>query len=276
MDYKIKIIDRYKIALRNRKKLPSKLQTALHGHYIPNDLCGKSNAKTLKGEKKNVTTYVMYLAPHTQNSQGINICTNASEGCIDACLFSAGRGRFGSVIYARTNKTEYYLKEKKLFLYQLEKEIQKYINRHKKDGSKFAIRLNGTSDINFNSVMRKYPEVTFYDYTPNLRRVKNNNVANYDLTFSRKEDNEAKVLEALSLGIRTAIVVSEDVYKSLKFDGKILIDGDQDDLRYMDSKGIVVLYAKGDGKKDESGFVINNLEQVKKYVKIVTQSKVIA
>ena len=200
MDYKIKIIDRYKIALRNRKKLPSKLQTALHGHYIPNDLCGKSNAKTLKGEKKNVTTYVMYLAPHTQNSQGINICTNASEGCIDACLFSAGRGRFGSVIYARTNKTEYYLKEKKLFLYQLEKEIQKYINRHKKDGSKFAIRLNG----------------------------------------------------------------------------KILIDGDQDDLRYMDSKGIVVLYAKGDGKKDESGFVINNLEQVKKYVKIVTQSKVIA
>ena len=276
MKYKIKVIDRYKLAIKNRKKLPSNLQSALHGFYIPNDLCGKSNAKTIKGESENITTYVMYLAPHKQNSKGINLCTNASDGCIASCLFSAGRGRFGSVIYARKNKTEYYLSDKKLFLYQLEKEIQKYVNRHKKDGSKFAIRLNGTSDINFNSVMRKFPDVTFYDYTKNLRRAKNNNVPNYDLTFSRSESNEEQVLEALSLGIRTAIVVSEDLYKTLKFDGKVLIDGDKNDLRFLDANGIVILYAKGDGKKDQSGFVIGDKNKLKKYIDIVTQSKVIA
>ena len=276
MQYKIKVIDRFKLAIKNRKKLTSNLQSALHGFYIPNDLCGKSNAKTLKGEAENITTYVMYLAPHKQNSKGVNLCTNASKGCILACLFSAGRGRFGSVKYARINKTDYYLKDKKMFMYQLEREIQKYVDRHAKDNSKFAIRLNGTSDISFNSVMRKFPNVTFYDYTPNLRRVKNNNVPNYDLTFSRKEDNEAKVLEALSLGIRTAIVVSEDLYKTLTFDGKVLIDGDKNDLRFLDANGLVILYAKGDGKKDESGFVINDKNKLKKYVDIVTNAKVTA
>tara|TARA_R100000664_G_scaffold33979_2_gene53117 strand:- start:567 stop:1397 length:831 start_codon:yes stop_codon:yes gene_type:complete len=276
MQYKIKVIDRFKLAIKNRKKLPSKLQTALHGFYIPNDLCGKSNAKTLKGEAENITTYVMYLAPHKQNSKGVNLCTNASKGCIDACLFTSGRGRFGSVKYARINKTDYYLKDKKMFMYQLEREIQKYVDRHAKDNSKFAIRLNGTSDISFNSVMRKFPNVTFYDYTKNLNRAKNNNVPNYDLTFSRSESNEDQVLEALSLGIRTAIVVSEDLYKTLTFDGKVLIDGDKNDLRFLDANGLVILYAKGDGKTDESGFVINDKNKLKKYVDVVTNAKVIA
>ena len=218
----------------------------------------------------------MYLAPHKQNSKGVNLCTNASKGCILACLFSAGRGRFGSVKYARINKTDYYLKDTKMFMYQLEKEIQKYVDRHAKDGSKFAIRLNGTSDINFTSVMRKFTNVTFYDYTKNLRRAKNNNVPNYDLTFSRSESNEDQVLEALSLGIRTAIVVSEDLYKSLKFDGKVLIDGDKNDLRFLDANGLVILYAKGDGKKDQSGFVISDKNKLKKYINIVTQAMVTA
>jgi hypothetical protein len=40
-----------------------------------------------KGEKLGYTTYIMYLAPYTQNSKGINLCSHASVGCAKACLF---------------------------------------------------------------------------------------------------------------------------------------------------------------------------------------------
>ena len=40
-------------------------------------------------------------------------------------------------------------------------------------------------------------------------------------------------------------------------EGLPVIDGDKDDLRFLDPKGghIVALYAKGAAKKDRSGFV---------------------
>ena len=42
------------------------------------------------------------------------------------------------------------------------------------------------------------------------------------------------------------------------YSGRMVINGDQDDLRFLDPKGVVVaLYAKGKAKKDTTGFVIN-------------------
>ena len=35
--------------------------------YVPNNLLSTENAKTSKGEKLGYTTYISYLAPHTQN-----------------------------------------------------------------------------------------------------------------------------------------------------------------------------------------------------------------
>ena len=38
-----------------------------------------------------------------------------------------------------------------------------------------------------------------------------------------------------------------------------VVDGDQDDLRFFDEKNVIVgLKAKGEARKDTSGFVINN------------------
>ena len=80
-------------------------------YKIPKNLLSKgtTNAKTSKNEQD---TYILYLAPYNQNSKNINICPKASEGCAEACLFSAGRGAFSNVINARKNKTEYYLHDK--------------------------------------------------------------------------------------------------------------------------------------------------------------------
>jgi hypothetical protein len=51
-----------------------------------------NNAKTIKGEGKGYITYILYMSSFRQNSKGINLCSHASQGCADACLFSSGFG----------------------------------------------------------------------------------------------------------------------------------------------------------------------------------------
>ena len=46
-----------------------------------------NNAKTVKGQKYGFITAILYLAPSTQS--GFNVCPLASEGCKNACLYSA-------------------------------------------------------------------------------------------------------------------------------------------------------------------------------------------
>lgn len=50
-----------------------------------------NNAKTVKGEKQGYLTGILYLAPSDKAGNGINTCANASAGCREACLFTAGR-----------------------------------------------------------------------------------------------------------------------------------------------------------------------------------------
>ena len=65
-------------------------------YTIPKNLLSKgiTNAKTVKNDIK---TFILYLAPHKQNAKGVNICPAASNGCVAACLYSAGRGKFSNV-----------------------------------------------------------------------------------------------------------------------------------------------------------------------------------
>jgi len=52
---------------------------------------GDSNAKTAKNER---STLILYLSPAKQNSKGVNLCPKASLGCLFACLYTAGHGKF--------------------------------------------------------------------------------------------------------------------------------------------------------------------------------------
>jgi hypothetical protein len=88
---------------------------------------------------------------------------------------------------------------------------------------------------------------------------------NYHLTFSKKEDNDADVLNVLFAGGNVAAVASLDVYKASMVSRRVTIagqsfpciDGDAHDYRPADDTGVVVLLkAKGDAKTDTSGFVI--------------------
>jgi hypothetical protein len=233
----------------------------------PNLLSIDTNAKTVKGQMLNYMTAIMYLAPHTQAGLG-NVCAYASEGCAAACLFTAGRGRMSSVMNARIEKTKRFFADTKLFIEELSLDIERFIKTANKKGMTPVIRLNGTSDIQFEklggnkgeSVFSRFPEIQFYDYTKNPNRVKdyvNGKLpSNYHLTFSRSECNHETAKEILAMGGNVAIVfATDDLPKT--FEGFKVVNGDETDLRFLDQKNVWVgLKAKGDAKKDTSGFVV--------------------
>lgn len=229
---------------------------------VKNLLSKGGNAKINKNE---VTTYNLSLAPHTQNAKGINLCPKASKGCSLACLFTAGRGKFTNVQQARINKTNYYLFDKQKFLNQLAKEINKIALKSIITNEKFALRLNTLSDVDFVYQLKKYCDldilndsnyknIIVYDYTAIIGKVKKYLGTRYHLTLSRKEDNEQDIMEALKMGGNVAIVFKE-LPKTYK--GYRVVDGDKTDLEMTKYKNVVLgLKAKGDAKKDTTGFVI--------------------
>ena len=219
------------------------------GYVKPANLLSTENAKTVKGEKKGYTTYIMYLAPHTQNSKGINLCPHASEGCAKACLFGSGSARFEKTQQGKINKTEYFLADRKSFLEQLVTEIAKIEKKHTKKNTKFAIRLNGTSDIRFEklkingkNIFDTFPNIQFYDYTKNPIRMFMDMPKNYHLTFSMSEDNKDICLDMLKAGKNVAMVFGIKKSKPLpnEYMGFKVINGDETDLRFLDESNVIV------------------------------------
>ena len=237
-----------------------------------------NDAKTRKGTKLNVLTAVQYLAPYTEAGVG-NLCPYASAGCATACLFTAGRGKFDNVRQSRIDRTVLFMKDRQTYTTKLIFEIARHQRKAEKLGMIPAVRLNGTSDIKWesitivingvkvaNNIMELYPEIRFYDYTkwPNSKRPKESLPSNYDLTFSRSETNDSQILDNLQNGRRVAIVGNTKKTATVPatftaLDGSVwpIIDGDTTDVRFNDQQGVVVwLRAKGDAKKDQSGFVV--------------------
>ena len=221
-----------------------------------------NNPKTIKGQKYNYMTAILYLAP--ARTSGYNVCALASKGCMASCLNTAGRGQMGSVQLGRINKTKYYFLERENFLNQLRIEIKRHISRCKKKGFKPAIRLNGTSDIDWNihGLYNEFPKVKFYDYTKIYKRalmwVKGLLPKNYHITYSLNEDNKKLAFDILKKGGNiSAVFRTKRIPK--KFKGFKVIDADKSDVRFKDPKNVIAgLYAKGKAVNDQSGFVLDN------------------
>ena len=226
------------------------------------------NAKTIKGDDEYVTA-IMYLSP-AETVSGINTCAMAKlAGCESACLYTAGRGRFTSIQTARMAKTSRFRDSKEEFIDGLFKDVARFVKWCAKRDVRPAIRLNGTSDIRWEiysmaesrlNIFDTFPDVQFYDYTKlHNRRVKQ--YKNYHLTWSYSEANPnytKNYKEAIQAGMNIAVVFRNADSIPKEFLGLKVVDGDKDDLRFLDPKNsVVALYAKGSAKKDQSGFVIN-------------------
>jgi hypothetical protein len=218
-------------------------------------LLGKSSKIDKSDKYSDYENFIMYLAPHTMS--GVNICPFASKGCAAACLNTAGRGKFTMTQKARLNRTLHYLSDRVGFLKRLRAEIL----YHATLNDKVAFRLNGTSDLNFNSFIKEVhkvvPNVVFYDYTKSIHQaIKALEIPNYHVTFSRSETNDVDCLKALSVGVNVAVVFRNKLPAT--WNGFEVIDGDVSDTRFLDRSGVVVgLSAKGKAKKDTTGFVVD-------------------
>lgn len=225
-----------------------------------------TNAKTVKGQKLNYVTGIVYLAPSNESGK-FNTCPDASKGCRETCLFTAGRGAIKNVKEARIAKTLAFYHNKDKWMMQLIKEVSALVKKANKLGMTPCVRLNGTSDIPWErvkfdgmNIMEHFPHVQFYDYTKNLFRMmdflKGMMPINYHLTFSRSEENEDKCLTVLNGGGNVAVVFRKH-FLPKEFYGKEVINGDEHDLRFLDKKNTVVgLTAKGRARKSESNFVV--------------------
>ena len=223
---------------------------------------GYDNAKTKKNSTK---TFILYLAPYTQNKAGFNLCPKASEGCSASCLFTAGRGKFTNVQQARINKANFFVEERENFINQLAGEILKQYAKAKREGYKVLFRLNGTTDIDFIYQLQRYANLDitklrdhahFYEYTKVLKYIqRHKDKANVTYTFSRSEINNSELPLALSLGANVSVVFKGYLPKTHW--GIEVIDGDAGDDIMIKHKGKVLgLLAKGDAKKDNTGFAV--------------------
>ena len=222
---------------------------------------GRSNPKTNKSNKQSdkYLTFILHLRP-----VNTKICPfqNVAK-CKAACLNTAGLGGvYPSIQKARQRKTDLFLNDRNEFMRQLFADIVKIEKHCIKKGKTPAIRLNGTSDIQYelikvngSNVFDTFPNITFYDYTKIPNR-KVSNIKNYSLTWSYSEANKKYSDYFNTVPNNIAVVFRDKLPKT--FNTKEVINGDLTDLRFLDPVNIIVgLKAKGKAKKDYSGFVVN-------------------
>jgi len=184
--------------------------------------------------------------------------------CKEACLNTAGLGGvYPSIQKARQKKTELFLNDRDQFMQVLIKDIHTFLRACKRKDKLPAIRLNGTSDIQWEkidiegqNIFEMFPNVQFYDYTKIPTR-KVDNIPNYHLTWSYSEANDKYAKMFDQVPNNKAVVFRTKDLPSM-FKGLEVIDGDTHDMRFLDKPNSVVgLKAKGQAKKDYTGFVID-------------------
>jgi hypothetical protein len=204
---------------------------------------------------------IMYLWPG-----GEKICPSASKGCLASCLVTSGMGRFDSVKAARKARRKFWLTSREKFLDQLRKEMWEHCKKARKLGRIPLIRLNGTSDINWEFYVDmpffgNVHHAIFYDYTKVPQRyqayIDGKLPSNYHLVFSRSEENCEIAARFWQDGHTIVKVCSPTLKTKWLSDYATCVDGDLNDLAFEHPKGsIILLKEKGRAKKDKTGFVL--------------------
>lgn len=239
------------------------------------------SVKIIKGQKYGYLTGVLYMT-NALKIGGVNTCSHAIVAdCIKWCLVKSGQMAGLTAIEARIDRLQLLVKNPALFFEILRREIRRLIARAKKHGLKSAVRLNGTTDLDWTRIQfsgksifehfRKSP-VRFYDYTKNPGLAENYRKSGISITFSfYKKASTEKLKELLRSGVNVAIAYRRGLPKNQSIGGESfrVIDGDLHDLRFKDRKGVIVGLRYKNASMDrsarevnqtalESGFIILN------------------
>lgn len=217
-----------------------------------------SSSKIAKGKKINLATAILYLKPADMISTK-TLCAAADLfKCKKECLESSGQLGMKTGDNAKIKRTILFLLRERDFYDNLRAEILKHQAAAERKKQKFAVRLNGTSDIDFSSFIESMPSTQFYDYTKIYHRVKNNTLKNYDLTFSGSAASNKTIgitARAIRAGFRTVLAMNTAETKGeYKLPNKLglipLVNMDDTDARFLDElNALGVLARKGSNKE---------------------------
>lgn len=241
-----------------------------------------TNAKTIKGDGEEYLTAILYMAPadlaFAELGKSGTLCPNADLAeCKGPCLFSAGRGQMTTVQAARLRKAKLYIQDRKRFMELLVQDLERFERYCIKRDIIPVFRPNGTTDIpyervacirdgkEYSNIMEAFPNIRFYDYTKIPSRMSKELPRNYHLCLSFSNASDKYRYQCITArvdnpGINLVIVVRTKAMAEYLVTQRPdeYIDGDKDDLRFLDApRKTVVLYAKGKAKKDYSGFVLD-------------------
>jgi hypothetical protein len=211
------------------------------------------SAKLKKNGKINHQyTYGVYLAP--ANESGYNVCPFSTPECRKGCLATSGRAGMdiisgiNRIKNCRIRKTRLFYEQPEFFMAWLIAEIEAAKIKAATDGYGFSVRLNCTSDIDWQNVLVNgknifeiFPDVQFYDYTKNPYKF-NNVAANYHLTFSYTGRNWQLCKAILKVGYNVAMVFNAKHESEIPamYKGYKVINGDLTDYRVNDAKGLIL------------------------------------
>ena len=226
-----------------------------------------NNPKILKGVKVNNKYISAILHMRPENTR---ICPYQDvASCKEACLNTAGRGGIfkkgettNVIQEARKRKTKLFLEDRTTFMTDLIADITRFANYCKKKDKLPCIRLNGTSDIQYENIFvedknifEHFSDIQFYDYTKIPTR-KVSHIDNYHLTWSYSEANPKYTAWYDKIAYNIAVVFNGAF--PIYFKGREVINGDESDLRFLDKDNVIVgLKAKGKARHDMSGFGIH-------------------
>lgn len=231
------------------------------------------NPKVLKSQGLNVHTAILHLAP--ADASGRNVCPTAIKenlDCLKYCLNTAGRGGIfkkgessNTIQRARIRKTNLFFDNRAQFFAELIHDIKALIRQAERWDMVPAVRLNGTSDLpwetiknpaNGQTILEHFPDVQFYDYTKSQARMLEYMAGalpkNYYLTISVHEKSDPGILAWILENGGTAAMIfhgrflpERARFESFAPDFPVL-NGDESDARFLDHPGhIVGLKAKG-------------------------------
>lgn len=197
-------------------------------------------------------TYCIYLAPSTLS--GYQVCPN-DKWCKQFCLNGSGhnkveilaKGEMSRIQMARIKKAKCFFENRELFMEIVVREIINAKKHAESNGMGFAVRINGTSDINIESFVYKgqnllqlFHDVQFYDYTKcnGYTRIPQR-YDNYDVTLSYNGYNWNACEQYLQNGGKVAVVFMGKKLPKF-FKGYEVIDANGYDMRFLDPKKTIM------------------------------------
>jgi hypothetical protein len=233
------------------------------------------NAKLDKGLESGWYTVGLSLSPSTESVGvgGMNMCPNSGV-CAAVCLNHTGQNKLNQSRNARIRRTLAYKEAQRGIELASENYVEGTFDNKSRmpidlrwaatmHGFKLALRPNILSDQRRLGVAlaRLHPHLPVYDYTKNtsLQFPSNqeNMPENYNLTFSLDEKNASSAVSILKQGQANVAVVfdlgkNDPLPKEWNLktsDGggypketgvRPVVDGDENDLRFLDPKGVFV------------------------------------